>query len=66
MIDFIKEYALNIKARAIVLETQTCNVPAISFYLKHGFELIGFDSIHYTNQDIQKKEVRIELGLIVC
>ena len=66
MIDFIKEYALNIKARAIVLETQTCNVPAINFYLKHGFELIGFDSIHYTNQDIQKKEVRIELGLIVC
>lgn len=50
-------------ARSLVLETQSCNMPAINFYLKHGFKLIGFDSNHYSNQDIQKKEIRIEFGL---
>jgi ribosomal protein S18 acetylase RimI-like enzyme len=50
-------------ARMLVLETQSCNVPAIKFYLKHGFELIGFDSTAYSNDDIQKKEVRLEMGL---
>lgn len=49
--------------RMLVLETQSCNVPAIKFYLKFGFELIGFDSTAYSNEDIQKKEVRFELGL---
>ncbi len=51
------------RARVLVLETQTCNVPAISFYLKFGFELIGFDTAAYSNEDIEKKEVRLELGL---
>lgn len=48
--------------RAIILETQSCNVPAISFYLQEGFELIGFDSCCYSNRDIEKKEVRLNLG----
>jgi len=51
------------RARMLVLETQTCNVPAINFCLKQGFELIGFDTTHYSNKDIEKKEVRLELGL---
>jgi len=51
------------RARTLILETQTCNVPSINFYLKHGFELIGFDTMHYSNKDIEKKEVRLELGL---
>ena len=50
-------------ARMLVLETQTCNVPAINFYLKHGFNLIGFDTAAYSNEDIEKKEVRLEFGL---
>ena len=50
-------------ARMLVLETQTCNVPAIDFYLKFGFKLIGFDVAAYSNEDIEKKEVRLELGL---
>lgn len=48
--------------RAIILETQSCNVPAIRFYLKEGFELIGFDSCCYSNRDIDRKEVRLDLG----
>ena len=50
-------------ARMLVLETQSCNVPALNFYLKQGFELIGFDIAAYTNDDIQKHEMRLELGL---
>jgi len=50
-------------ARMLVLETQTCDVPAIDFYLKFGFELIGFDTAAYSNEDIERREVRLELGL---
>jgi ribosomal protein S18 acetylase RimI-like enzyme len=50
-------------ARMLVLETQSCNTKAIRFYLKHGYELIGFDTAAYSNQDIEKSEVRLELGL---
>jgi GNAT superfamily N-acetyltransferase len=49
-------------ARMLVLETQTCDVPAIKFYLKFGFELIGFDVAAYSNEDIERKEVRLEFG----
>lgn len=50
-------------ARMLVLETQSCNVPAINFYLGFGFEFIGFDAAAYSNEDIAKKEVRLEFGL---
>jgi len=50
-------------ARMLVLETQSCNSSAIDFYLKYGFELIGFDTVAYSNSDIEKKEVRLEMGL---
>ena len=48
--------------RAVILETQTCNENAIGFYLHEGFELIGFDSCCYTNADIKRREVRLDLG----
>ncbi len=38
--------------RAIMLETQTKNYPAISFYHKHGFRFCGFNDHYYANQDI--------------
>jgi ribosomal protein S18 acetylase RimI-like enzyme len=50
-------------ARMLVLETQTNNDTAVSFYLNFGFELIGLDLAAYSNEDIKKKEVRLELGL---
>ena len=49
-------------ARMVVLETQTCNTVAISFYKTFGFEIIGFDLYSYSNDDPEKKEVRLELG----
>lgn len=50
-------------ARMLVLETQTCLAATIDFYLKFGFELIGFDTVAYSNEDVERKEVRLELGL---
>ena len=50
-------------ARMLVLETQTNNADAIEFYLNFGFQLIGFDLAAYSNEDVGKKEVRLELGL---
>ncbi len=57
-----KEQAVLEHKRAIILETQSCNAGAISFYLKEGFELTGFDSCCYSNNDIERKEVRLNLG----
>jgi ribosomal protein S18 acetylase RimI-like enzyme len=50
-------------ARMLILETQSWNVRAISFYVKYGFELVGLDTHAYSNQGIEKKDVRLEFGL---
>lgn len=52
-------------ARMVVLETQTCNENAISFYRKNGFEIIGFDLYAYSNTDQERNEIRIEMGKII-
>lgn len=57
-----KEQAVLEHRRAIILETQSCNVGAISFYQKEGFVPIGFDSCCYSNHDTERKEVRINMG----
>ena len=62
LMDKAKEIAVLQKRRAIILETQSCNTRAIGFYLHQGFELIGFDTCCYTNDDIGRHEVRINLG----
>lgn len=62
LMDRAKEVALQQKRRALILETQSCNTNAIGFYLSQGFELIGFDSCCYTNDDIGRREFRINLG----
>ena len=49
-------------ARMAVLETQSYNFKAISFYKKHGFEIIGFDLFAYSNDAIEKHNIRIEMG----
>jgi ribosomal protein S18 acetylase RimI-like enzyme len=50
-------------ARMLVLETQTNNATAIDFYLKFGFELIGLDTAAYSDDDIARREVRLEMGM---
>jgi ribosomal protein S18 acetylase RimI-like enzyme len=65
LMDHIIKVAKKEKCRAIVLEVQSCNMPAIEFYFKQGFRFIGLNTISYSNQDIKKKEVRLEMGLII-
>lgn len=62
LMDKAKAVAARQQRRAVMLETQSCNTNAIGFYLHEGFELIGFDTCCYSNDDIGKKEVRLNLG----
>lgn len=45
--------------RALALETQSTNVPAIAFYRRVGFEIDGIDLSFYTNHDADGGEVAI-------
>lgn len=50
--------------RLITLETQTCNMPAIEFYKKCGFEFAGTNLHFYSNDDISENEVMIEMVML--
>jgi GNAT superfamily N-acetyltransferase len=65
LMDKAKEIAARQKRRAIFLETQSYNTKAIDFYLRQGFSLIGFDTCCYGNNDIARREVRINLGFLL-
>ncbi|MBR3518109.1 MAG: GNAT family N-acetyltransferase [Lachnospiraceae bacterium] len=62
LMNIAKEKAKEQGRRAVILETQSCNVGAIAFYRSQGFRLIGFDTCCYTNKDIEKREVRFNMG----
>lgn len=62
LMEVAKEQARLERRRAVILETQSCNENAIGFYLHQGFTLIGLDTCCYSNQDIARREVRLELG----
>lgn len=62
MMAFIFAKAKKMGARMVVLETQSCNIPAIRCYQKNGFKIIGFDTHAYSNRDIENREVRMEMG----
>lgn len=47
--------------RAIRLETQNYNVPAIKFYKQCGFMIEGIDLSFYTNTDVENGEVALFL-----
>ena len=62
LMDVAKEQARLERRRALMLETQSCNVNAVDFYLHEGFTLIGLDTCCYQNNDLERKEVRLEMG----
>ena len=62
LIDLAKAETLRRKHRALILETQSCNVNAVDFYLHQGFILIGLDTCCYSNNDLARKEVRLNMG----
>ena len=66
LFEIVYQRAKAASSRMIVLETQSCNEKAISFYFNLGFNVIGFDLYSYSNRDLDNKEVRIELGKIIA
>lgn len=64
LLSFAKDRARSVGCRALILETQSCNVNAVDFYRHEGLSLIGFDRICYSNRDISRKEVRLEMGIL--
>lgn len=65
LMEVAKEQARLERRRVIMLETQSCNSNAIGFYLHEGFTLIGMDTCCYANNDLERKEVRMELGFFL-
>jgi len=61
LINKAKEIAKKEKFREIILETQSCNYKAIEFYIKNGFIVNGIDLSCYSNDDVTKNEVRLEM-----
>ncbi len=62
LLEKIMADAVNCGARMAVLETQSFNYKAISFYRKNGFEIIGFDRYAYSNKGPEEHNMRIEMG----
>ena len=62
LFDHIVAHAVKENARAIILEVQSCNENAIRFYMKRGLHFVGLNTMEYTNEDIENKEVRLEMG----
>ena len=65
LMHFAIERARKLGARLLALETQTSNYNAIEFYKACGFQLVGVDLMSYSNEDMEKKDVRIELGYVL-
>jgi len=63
LMDIAMQRAREEKRRALVLETQSCNEGAIAFYLAYGLTLFGFDAHAYRNDDLERREVRINMGM---
>ena len=62
LLDLAKKITVEKNYRTLILETQSSNINAVDFYLHAGFTLIGFDSCCYTNTDLERKEVRLNMG----
>ncbi len=62
LIEHAVQRAKALRARALILETQTSNVAAIRFYRTCGFSLMGTDLTAYSNEDVERDEVRVEFA----
>lgn len=63
LMDRMLAHAKSLDCRGVILETQSCNYPAISFYRKQGFTLSRIDLREYHNDDILRGEVRLDFFL---
>lgn len=63
LMEYVKQIARKEGRRALVLETQSRNAGAIAFYISQGYTMIGFDDCCYSNNDMEKEGIRIEMGI---
>ena len=63
LMEHVKQIAKEEGRRALVLETQSRNAGAIAFYISQGYTMIGFDDCCYSNNDMEKEGIRIEMGI---
>jgi ribosomal protein S18 acetylase RimI-like enzyme len=61
LIQRAEQFGIDRRCRAISVETQATNWPALAFYVKMGFEICGVDDHYYTNRDLERKEVALFL-----
>ncbi len=61
LVEKAKELAKKEGFRALFLDTHSCNTPAIDFYLALGFRFTGLDTTYYSNTDIARKEVMLQM-----
>lgn len=66
LMEHVKQIAKEEGRRALVLETQSRNAGAIAFYISQGYTMIGFDECCYSNNDMEREGIRIEMGLKLC
>jgi Acetyltransferases len=59
-----EEEARALGARCMVLETQSSNWPALCFYRAMGFAFTGCDLTAYSDDDVERGEVRLELAKV--
>ena len=50
-----------LRARGISVETQINNFPAIQFYKRNGFSIVGFNERLYSNRDLEDQDVALFL-----
>ena len=62
LLNIAKKITVEKNYRTLILETQSSNINAVDFYLHAGFTLIGFDCCCYTNTDLERKEIRLNMG----
>ncbi len=56
-----EQFGIERRCRALSVETQATNWPALAFYIKMGFRICGVDDHYYTNRDLERKEVALFL-----
>jgi ribosomal protein S18 acetylase RimI-like enzyme len=59
LVEAAVEWGRRQSLRALALETQTNNWPALNFYQKVGFDLCAIDDHFYTNRDREAGEVAL-------
>jgi len=57
----VQDVARATRVRGISVESQINNYPALRFYEKNGFEVVGFNDHLYTNRDYEDQDVAVFL-----